>query len=88
MGFGSNANLQAVRAAADVQVGDAVHALGAEDADEAALPRDDRAVVDSGDPRKRPAADDWVSAVAPDRVRVARRPWLPWNVRQGRTDNL
>src|SRR5208283_3131556 len=42
--------LQAVRAAADVQMRDAVHSLRAEHANEPALPWDDRAVVDSGDP--------------------------------------
>src|ERR1022692_698473 len=87
-GLGIEREPESVRAAAHVQVGDAVHPLRAEHADESALPRHDRAVVDARHPRQRAPADDGIGVIAPDQIRIARRLWLPRNVRQRGTDNL
>ena len=75
--------LQAVGAAANVQVGYPVHALGAEDSNESLFPWDHGAVVDAGDVRQRAAADDRVFAVSPEQVGVALGAVLPGDVGEG-----
>ena len=72
----------AVGAAAEVDIGDAVGLLAAEHADEGALIRHDRAVEDAGHAGQRVAPDDGVLAVAPEGRRAAGGLVLPGDVRQ------
>ena len=75
--------VDAILAASQIDVGDAVDLLTTEHADELALVGHHGAVEDAGYPFHRIAVDDGVLAVPPHRSGNVSGLFLPWNVGQG-----
>lgn len=82
--LGIEVKVEAVATAADMQMRNAIHPFGTEDANESAIPGNNGRIVDSGDAGQGAAADERIGIIAPEDIVAAVGAGLPGNIGKGR----